>query len=136
MSKFDENIDEYGKLPSTFDSTYIHNFEVKSKRPEPDLDVEQYDLKIKSIFDADVYYDADDNETHLVLRIITLDNKPQTGIWIRASSLFKNNSKGQANMRIQKHNVDLFSQKKAESMHPILKEIWCQYLFEQYEPEY
>ena len=45
-------------------------------------------------------------------------------------------------MRIQKHNVDMFSQwfnndkKKAESMHPILKETWCQYLFEQYEPEY
>ena len=114
---------------------------MKSKRPEPYLDVEQYDLKIKSIFDADVYCDADDNETYLVLRIMTLDNKPQTGICIRASSLFKNNSKGQANMRIQKHNVDMFSQwfnnnkKKAESMHPILKEIWCQYLFEQYEPD-
>ena len=64
---------------------------MKSKRPEPYLDVEQYDLKIKFVFDADVYYDADDNETYLVLRIMTLDNKPQTGIWIRASSLFKNN---------------------------------------------
>ena len=132
ISKFDENLDEYGKLLSTFDSTYIHNFEVKSKRPEPYLDVEQNDLKIKSIFDADVYYDAEDNETYLVLRIMTLDKKPQTGIWIRASSLFENNSKSQANMRIQKHNDDMFSQwfnnnkKKAESMHPILKEIWCQ----------
>ena len=69
ISKFDE----YGNLLSTFDSTYIHNFEVKSKRPEPYLDVEQYDLKIKSIFDADVYDDADDNETYIVLRIMTLD---------------------------------------------------------------
>jgi hypothetical protein len=73
ISKFDENIDEYGRLLRTFDSTYIHNFEVKSKRPEPYLDVEQNDLKIKSIFDADVYYDAEDNETYLVLRIMTLD---------------------------------------------------------------
>jgi hypothetical protein len=88
-----------------------------------------------------VYYDAEDNETYLVLRIMTLDNRPQTGIWIRASSPFNDNSKGQANMRIQKHNVDMFSQwfdndkTIAESIHPILKEIWCRYLFEQYKPE-
>ena len=73
-----------------------------------------------------MYYDVTDNETYIVLRIMTLNNKPQTGIWIRASSLFKSNSKGQANMRIHKHNADLFSQwfdnnkNTAESMHPIL----------------
>jgi hypothetical protein len=44
-------------------------------------------------------------------------------------------------MRIQKHNLELFSQwsttkETAESMHPILKEVWCRYLFEQYEHEY
>jgi hypothetical protein len=83
---------------------------MKSKRTEPYLDVEQYDLKGKSIFDADVYYDAEDNETCIVLRIMTLDNKPQRGIWVRASYLCENNCKGQANMCIQKHNVDMFSQ--------------------------
>jgi hypothetical protein len=91
---------------------------------------------------ADVYYDVTDNETYLVLRIMTFNNKPQKGIWIRASSLFKNISKGQASVRIQKHNIDLFSQwfdnnkNKAESMHPMLKRVWCQYMFEQCEPEY
>jgi hypothetical protein len=79
ISKFDENIDEYGKLLSTFDSTHTQNFEAKSRRHEPYLAVEQYDLKIKAIFDADVYYDVTDNETYLVRRIMTLNNKPQTG---------------------------------------------------------
>ena len=132
ISKFDENIDEYGKLLSTFDSTYFRSFEVKSERLKPYLDFEQYYLQFKYIYDADVYDHAEDNETCIVLRIMTLDNTPQTGICIRASSMFKIICKGQANMRIQKQNVDMFSQwftnnkKKTESMHPILKEVWCQ----------
>ena len=115
---------------------------MKSRRPEPYLIVEQCGLYVKSIFDADVYYDVTDNETYLVIRIMTLNNKHQTGTWIRASSLFKHDCKGQASVRIQQHNFELFSQwfndnkKEAESMHPILKEAWRQYVFEQYEPEY
>jgi hypothetical protein len=80
ISKFDENVDEYGTLLSTFDTTYIHNFEVKSRRPEPYLDVDQYDLNFKSISDADAYYDVTDDEPYLVLSIMTVNNKPQTGI--------------------------------------------------------
>ena len=51
------------KLLSTFDSTFVHNFEVKTKRPEPYMNVEQYDLRVKAINNVDVYYDTVDNET-------------------------------------------------------------------------
>ena len=81
---------------------------MKSRRPEPYLDSEQYELQAQSIFHADVYYDVTDNDTHIVPRIMTHNNDHQTGIWIRASSVFKNNSKGEADVRI--HNADLSSQ--------------------------
>jgi hypothetical protein len=32
FAQFDENFNEVGKLLSTFDSTFVHNFEVKTKR--------------------------------------------------------------------------------------------------------
>lgn len=142
IGKFDENINEYGKLLSTFDSTYIHNFEVKTMRPEPYMDVEQYDSKVKSVNDVDVYFDTTDNETYLVLHITTLNNDPQTGIWIRASSLFKNNSNRESIQKMNKHNISLLYQwyngnkKKAQSLHPMMKEVWVRYLYEKKEPEY
>jgi hypothetical protein len=142
IAKFDENINDYGKLLSTFDSTYVYNFEVKTKRPEPYMDVEQYDSKIKSVNDVDVYFDTIDNETYLVLHITTLNNDPQTGIWIRASSLFHNNSMKDANQKMKKHNITLLHQwyiankKKAASLHPMLKEVWTRYLYEKSEPDY
>ena len=142
FAAFDENFAEVGKLLSTFDSTFVHNFEVKTKRPEPFLDVEQYDFKVKAINDADVYYDTVDNETYLVLHITTHNNQPETGIWIRASSLFKNNSRRDVFQKMNKHNVSLFelwhrgNKKKVDSMHPICKEVWVRYLHEKTEPTY
>ena len=113
---------------------------MKARRLEPYLDVEQYDAKVKSIDDVDVYYDIADNETYLVLSI-TAPNI-NTNTWIRASSLFKNNNTRAPIQSINKHNIMLLTQwyrnnkKKAESMHPILKEVYVQYFFEKHETEY
>lgn len=85
-----------------------------------------------------MYYDPEDNETHLV-RIMPLDNKPHAGIQIAASSMYKNNSMGQANMCVRimficSSNGSTTTKKEAESMHPILRKYGV-YILEQYEPE-
>ena len=138
IASFVENISECGKLLSSFDSSHVFDFETKINRPQPFLDAKQYDQKVTSINNIDVYFDKEDNETYVCLHVTQLRDEPDT--WIRGSSLFFNNSGTAKNAAIQLHNITLLNSyiktHKLETLQPMLQTVWVQYEYKNKQPEY
>jgi hypothetical protein len=83
--KFVENVDVYGKVLSTYDQTFVYNYVYKTNVPNNFIDTENYNDNCGRIYDIDVYFSNEDQQTFGIVQL----KKEDKMVWVHAESLFQ-----------------------------------------------